>query len=106
MGKSAHALKHVHNVFEIKDHQIRQHTIAKEYVGLPEDERTRTIIVTGTNEARREINKQVRGLNLQGRGITCDTLIRRDTTRAERMYAKHYRIGDFIQPEKNIHVVG
>ncbi|KXJ99365.1 MAG: hypothetical protein UZ19_OD1000432, partial [Parcubacteria bacterium OLB19] len=41
------------------------------------------------------------GLNLQGTGITCDTLIRRDTTRAERMYAKHYRIGDLIQPEKN-----
>ncbi|HAT9646616.1 TPA: conjugative relaxase [Legionella pneumophila subsp. pneumophila] len=101
-GRSAHALKHVHNVFEIKDHQTRQYTIAKEYVQLPEDERTRTIIVTGTNEARREINKQVRvGLNLQGTGITCDTLIRRDTTRAERMYAKHYRIGDFIQPEKN-----
>ncbi|MFI5140095.1 MAG: hypothetical protein ACHQIM_19905 [Sphingobacteriales bacterium] len=30
-----------------------------------------------------------------------NTLIRRDTTRTERMYAKHYRIGDFIQPEKD-----
>ncbi len=101
-GKSAHALKHLHNVSEIRDHQTRQHTIANEYVGLPEHERTKTIIVTGTNEARREINKQVRvGLKLQGTGIAYDTLIRRDTTKAERMYAKHYRIGDFIQPEKN-----
>lgn len=60
MGKTSQALKHVHNVFEIKDHQTRQHTIAKKYVGLPEDERTRTIIVTGTNEARREIATSMR----------------------------------------------
>lgn len=101
-GKSAHALQHVQNVFEIKDHQTRQEAIAKEYVQLSNDERARTIIVTGTNEARREINKQVRiGLKLTNNGVQCDTLTRRDTTRAERMYAKHYRIGDVIQPEKD-----
>ena len=62
----------------------------------------KTIIVTGTNEARREINKQVRiGLKLEGTGVTCDTLSRRDTTQAERMYAKHYRVGDVIQPERD-----
>ncbi len=102
LGKSAQALKHVHNIFEIKDNQTRQQAIAKEYVQLSQDERERTIIVTGTNEARREINKQIRsGLKLKGIGINCETLIRRDTTSSERMYAKHYRIGDFIQPEKN-----
>lgn len=101
-GHSARALKHVHHIHEIKDSQERQHAIAKEYVQLSSDDRARTIIVTGTNDARREINKQVRiGLNIEGTGITFDTLNRRDTTRAERMYAKHYRVGDFIQPERD-----
>ena len=101
-GHSALALNHVHHIHEIKDHQARQHAIAKEYVQLSSEDRARTIIVTGTNEARREINKQVRiGLKLEGTGVTCDTLNRRDTTQVERMYAKHYRIGDFIQPERD-----
>ncbi len=101
-GHSALALNHVHHIHEIKDNQARQHAIAKEYVQLSSNDRAQTIIVTGTNEARREINKQVRiGLKLEGTGVTCDTLSRRDTTRAERMYAKHYRVGDFIQPERD-----
>lgn len=101
-GHSAQALKHVHDIYEIKDNQARHNTIAKEYVQLSSEERERTIIVTGTNEARREINKQVRiGLKLEGTGVTYNTLNRRDTTQAERVYAKHYRIGDFIQPERN-----
>lgn len=101
-GHSALALNHVQHIHEIKDHQARRHAISKDYVQLSSDDRVRTIIVTGTNEARREINKQVRiGLKLEGAGIVCHTLNRRDTTRAERMYAKHYRIGDFIQPERD-----
>jgi hypothetical protein len=101
-GDSKQALRQVPDVLEIKDPILRQTRIAKDYVQLSADDRARTIIVTGTNEARREINKQVRiGLALQGMGLECDTLIRRDTTRAERMYAKHYRVGDLIQPEKN-----
>ena len=101
-GHSARALNHVHHIHEIKDHQARRHAIAKEYVQLSSNDRARTIIVTGTNEARREINKQVRiGLKLEGTGVTCDTLSRRDTTQAERMYAKHYRVGDVIQPERD-----
>jgi conjugative relaxase-like TrwC/TraI family protein len=101
-GDSKRALRQVADILEIKDPILRQTRIAKDYVQLSSDDRARTIIVTGTNDARREINKQVRiGLALQGMGLECDTLIRRDTTLAERKYAKHYRIGDFIQPEKN-----
>ncbi len=101
-GDSKRALRQVADILEIKDPILRQTRIAKDYVQLSSDDRARTIIVTGTNDARREINKQVRiGLALQGMGLKCDTLIRRDTTRAKRKYAKHYRVGDFIQPEKN-----
>ena len=56
-GHSALALNHVQHIHEIKDHQARLHAIAKDYVQLSSDDQARTIIVTGTNEARREINK-------------------------------------------------
>ncbi|MCX7116360.1 MAG: AAA family ATPase, partial [Legionellales bacterium] len=102
MGESRQALAHIHSVIEIKNHQTRRATIASDYAHLSHDEQTRTIIVSGTNEARRDINQQVRMLlNLEGTGLHCDTLTRRDTTIAERMYAKHYRIGDIIQPERD-----
>lgn len=102
VGASKDALEYLDNIVEIKDHQLRRSTIAKDYVKLSSEERERTIIVSGTNEARRDINKQVRiGLNIEGTGIVFDTLNRRDTTRAERIYAKHYRIGDVIQPERS-----
>ena len=59
------------------------------------------LIVTGTNEARRQINALAReGLGTAGKGLKFDTLTRRDTTRAERRYAKNYHIDDVIQPEK------
>ena len=101
-GEARRALTHIHSVIEIKNHQTRRTTIASDYVSLSNEERTQTIIVSGTNEARQYINHQVRILlNLEGAGLHCDTLSRRDTTIAERMYAKHYRIGDVIQPERD-----
>jgi hypothetical protein len=64
-------------------------------------ERDATLIVSGTNEARREINSGVReAIGTAGKGLEFDTLIRRDTTQAERRFSKNYHVGDVIQPEK------
>jgi hypothetical protein len=76
-------------------------------MNLSVQDRDRTIIVSGTNEARREINKMVReNSGIAGQGIEFDTLIRRDTTQAERRFSKHYRMGDVIQPEKDYAKIG
>jgi len=40
-------------------------------------------------------------LGTAGKGVEFDTLIRRDTTQAERRFSKNYRVGDIIQPEKD-----
>ena len=100
-GKTSVSLAHVRDIREIPDHDERRVAIAADYAQLSPEERSRTIIVAGTNEARREINGAVREhLGLAGEGCVYATLTRRDTTQAERAFAKNYAPGDIIQPER------
>jgi len=106
-GEVSESLKYVPTIIEIQDAHQRRDRVASEYVALAKELREDTLIVSGTNEARREINELVRKKSgLEGSGIVCDLLIRRDTTQAERRFAKHYRIGDVIQPEKEYPSIG
>lgn len=101
-GEAAASLQKIPDVTEIADAAERRAAVANAYIELQPDDRAKTIIVSGTNEARREINANVReGLGLTGQGENVDMLIRRDTTQAERRFSKHYVVGDMIQPEKN-----
>jgi ATP-dependent exoDNAse (exonuclease V) alpha subunit len=101
-GEASASLAHVRHIREMPDHDERRAAIAADYAQMPPEERSRTIIVAGTNEARREINRAVReNLGLAGQGYTYPTLTRRDTTQAERAFAKNYTPGDFIQPERD-----
>lgn len=96
------SLQHIPTIIEIKDPKARREAIASEYTALSPDERTKTIVVSGTNEARRDINRRIRaGIGLAEKGITFRTLARRDTTQEERRYAKYYRVGDVIRPERD-----
>ena len=101
-GDTARSLENISHVEEIKDNQKRRAAIAAEYVRLAPADREKTIIVSGTNEARREINSMVReALGTAGKGVEFDTLVRRDTTNEERKWSRYYRIGDVIQPERD-----
>lgn len=101
-GKAAESLSKISQLEQISDKHDRREQIAKALIQLTPSERERTLIVAGTNESRREINTHIRkGLGTAGKGIEFDTLIRRDTTQAERRFAKYYRVGDAIQPEKD-----
>lgn len=101
-GKAAQSLEKISAITEISNDQERRLAVAKDYMALMPSERDKTIIVSGTNEARREINAAIReGLGTKGKGIEFDTLIRRDTTQAERRYSKYYQVGDVIQPERD-----
>ena len=103
-GKS---LEHISHIKQIKNEQKRYKSIANDYVKLDSQDRDKTLIVAGTNKARREINEMVRdGLGVKGNGLTFDCLVRRDTTQEERLYSKNYRIGDVIQPEKDYEKIG
>lgn len=107
IGKSTAALAKISDVAEIKDDNQRWAKIAADYMALPAAERGETLIVSGTNEARQAINTLVRENELRvGTGEQYNTLVRRDTTQAERQYAKNYRIGDVIQPERDYPGIG
>jgi conjugative relaxase-like TrwC/TraI family protein len=101
-GEAAASLAHIESVREIRDDCERHAAIARDYARLPEEERSRTIVVAGTNEARREINSAIReDLGLAGHGHEYSILVRRDTTQAERAFAKNYTLGEIVQPERD-----
>jgi ATP-dependent exoDNAse (exonuclease V) alpha subunit len=106
-GEAARSLALVQDVREIRDDHARRRAIADDFARLSPEERARTIVVAGTNEARREINRAVReDLGLAGHGQEHTLLIRRDTTQAERTFSKNYAVGDVIQAERDYPKVG
>lgn len=99
-GKSAESLDKISSVIQIEGKHDRRQAIADDYIALTPSQREQAIIVSGTNEARREINSAVReGLGTLGNGLEVNTLTRTDTTQAERKFSKYYNVGDVIQPE-------
>lgn len=101
-GETSSSLSRIAEITEIADNTERRAAVAAAYVELRPEDRDKTIIVSGTNEARREINQMVReSIGTAGQGREVDTLIRRDTTQAERRFSKNYHVGDLIQPEKD-----
>lgn len=106
-GRSGEALAKITNVAEIPENEARWTRIVKDYMAMPVADRSETLIVSGTNEARQAINAMVRDSEQRvGTGQSYDTLIRCDTTQAERRFAKNYNIGDAIQPERDYKRIG
>jgi len=102
-GKSRESLARIdRHVREVPDDKARYTEIAREYAAMAEDQRAHTLIVSGTNSARRELNTLIRReLGIEGTGQEFETLSRKDLTQAERRNAPSYRIGDYVQPEKD-----
>ena len=107
-GHAAESLVHIdRQVHEVVDDHTRYDEIARDYASLTERERERTLIVSGTNDARREINALIRlELGIEGKGREFDTLSRIDLTQAERRYAPSYEIGNYVQPERDYERTG
>lgn len=101
-GKAKAALDKLEVVYEIRDDHQRRRLIARDYAALTPAEREQTDILSGTNAGRREINAMIRHeLGLTERSTEVAFLVRRDTTAAERRWAKNYEVGDRIQLEKD-----
>ncbi|MBD4434089.1 conjugative relaxase [Xanthomonas citri pv. citri] len=106
-GRVTQSLAHIKHVEELKEPTERHRAIVNDYIQLTEPERRETLIVAGTNEARREINRMVRGsLDLTGKGREFETLTRVDLTQAQRRFAPSYQPGMVIQPEKDYQKAG
>lgn len=101
-GRMKHSLAHIKNVQELKDPGQRHQAIANDYTQLSGPERQQTLIVAGTNQARREINQMVRvAWDLSGKGREFETLTRVDMTQAQRRFAPSYQPGMVIQADKD-----
>ena len=107
-GHAEESLKHIdRHVCEVADDRTRYDEIARDYAALAVAERERTLIVSGTNAARREINSLIRlELGIEGKGREFDTLSRIDLTQAERRNAPSYKIGNYVQPERDYERTG
>ncbi|MGH8746051.1 MAG: MobF family relaxase, partial [Burkholderiales bacterium] len=102
-GRARESLAQIErHVREVPDDRARYAQVAREYAAMQESERMRTLIVSGTNAARRELNTLIRReLGIEGTGREFDMLSRKDLTQAERRHAPSYRIGDCVQPERD-----
>ncbi|CAN7497044.1 conjugative relaxase [Variovorax sp. LjRoot84] len=90
-----------HTVVEVKQDARRYVRIAQAYVQLLASERLETLIVAGTNEARRAINALVReGLSLPN-GEKVKVLNNVDMTRAELRSAQSYEAGQIVVPQRS-----
>lgn len=90
-----------HAVVEVKQDAHRHQRLADAYLRLPAAEQRQTLIVAGTNEARRAINTLVRrGLSLPaGRAVA--VLMGIDMTRAELKSAQSYEAGMLVVPQRS-----
>ena len=87
-------------VVEVRQDAQRHARVAEAYVQLPPAERAETLIVAGTNDARRAINALVReGLALPN-GEKVEILNNIDMTRAELKSVQSYEAGQIIVPQR------
>lgn len=88
-------------VQQIEKPEDRHKAIAVDYTSQTAEERDRTIIVVGTNDARREVNQLVRErLNLPA-GERVQALESFDMTRAEHRQAASYKEGVVLLAERD-----
>ena len=99
-GKAGKSVAYVKSIKTLKEPEDRHAAIVEAYVSLSSTEREKTLVITGTNASRKEINDGIReGLGLAGKGHDHNLLNRVDTTQAERQHSKYYPKGALIVPE-------
>jgi conjugative relaxase-like TrwC/TraI family protein len=95
------------SVTEIKNNEDRYAQIATEYTAIPQKERDGTLIVSGTNEARKSINQKVReNLGLVNKGTAIPSLEEKTFTKAQLKKISSYQVGNIIQTERNYKSLG
>jgi ATP-dependent exoDNAse (exonuclease V) alpha subunit len=101
--REAFALKKLAgHTYVVADRDARIDAIVQDYLARPASERDQTLIVTGVNDDRREINERIRTRlkeekALEGPEAKATVLVQRDLTRAELTQAGSYQLGDVIR---------
>src|SRR5260370_622255 len=104
VGQSRESLAHVSTIEEIKSPAERYRSIVETYAKLDRKDRAQTLVITGTNDSRKQINRGIQeALGLSGKGEEYSLLNRLDTTQAERRHSKYYEKDAVIIPERDYH---
>lgn len=87
--------------------EFRHQHIAESFASASPEARTQTLVLTGTHEARRDINARIRAeLKLAGSGELIDVFRRLENTAAERKALHTYHPGLTIRFEKSYRSLG
>ena len=98
-------------VREIADPAQRYQRIAADYAGLPRTDRESTLILTGTNAARTELNAAVRDAlkaqgELDGPRMSIQVFQRKDLTEAEQKRLDRHAVGDAVWFQQDYRSLG
>jgi len=90
------------HTYVIPERTARIDAVVQDYLARSPDERNQTLIVTGVNDDRREINERIRARLknekvLGGPEANGIVLVQRDLTRAELSQPKSYQTGDVVR---------
>ena len=89
------------HITEIKADEKRYRTIAEEFANRPSDERRNTLVITGTNQARDAINREIRTALGRGDDGQAVTIVRRvDMTKAQAKLLRHYEPGMVVEASR------
>jgi conjugative relaxase-like TrwC/TraI family protein len=93
------------SVEEVRDRASRLDAIAKDYLERDDYLRSRTLVLTASNDDRRELNERIRaGLVAEGKvadsGRSSRVLVSKDLTEADTRQVASYRVGDVVRFER------
>ncbi len=94
-------------VAEVPHATERHERIARDYASRSPEDREQTLVVAGTNRARRRINELVRHrLGRAGNGSMAEVLDKRDLTRAQMQSSLSYSAGDIVEALRHYESIG
>lgn len=89
------------HITEIKADEKRYRTIAEEFANRSPEERRNTLVITGTNQARDAINREIRTALGRGDDGQPVTIVRRvDMTKAQAKLIRHYELGMVVEASR------
>ncbi|WP_336151779.1 MobF family relaxase [Acinetobacter ursingii] len=96
-GDFDNAIDNLENLVEVKNTKQRHEILVDKYLSIKEEERDKTLIVSGTNKDRQSINDLIREkTGTQGAGIVFDKLSQKNKTKAEADYAISYNESEYV----------
>tara|TARA_R110002051_G_scaffold19959_1_gene55153 strand:- start:7981 stop:11499 length:3519 start_codon:yes stop_codon:yes gene_type:complete len=86
------------SVHEVKNKEDRLDMLVTRYMNYSDEERDKTLIVTGTNKDKDYINDHIReAMGVKNAGHETEQLKRVDMSQAEMKHAKYYKEGSLIE---------